>query len=122
MHHGGDPIQSEGKGTCMVYLLLAVSVVTEVFGDSMMKLSEGFKRRKPIIGIAVGYAISFYLMSRILLEFPLGLTYAMWTGLGIALTAVVGIVFWHEGCNLKKVLGLLSIIAGVVLLELGVAL
>jgi multidrug transporter EmrE-like cation transporter len=106
----------------MVYLLLALSVTTEVFGDSMMKLSEGFKRKIPIIGVVVGYAISFYLMSRIMLELPLGLTYALWTGLGIALTAIVGIVFWREGCNLKKLLGLAAIIAGVVVLELGVSL
>ena len=114
--------QNEAEEECMVYLLLALAVATEVFGDSMMKLSKGFEKKKPIIGIVIGYAISFYLMSRIMLELPLGLTYAMWTGLGIALTALVGIVFWRESCSLKKLLGLAAIIVGVVILELGVSL
>ena len=64
--------------------------------------------------------VAFYLIAQTLEELPLGPVYAAWTGLGIALTAVVGAVFWKEGVNAKKIIGLLLIIAGVVVLKLGV--
>ena len=92
----------------------------EVFGDSMMKLSNGFQRKLPLVGTAIGYVVAFYLIAQTLEELPLGPVYAAWTGLGIALTAVVGAVFWKEGVNAKKIIGLLLIIAGVVVLKLGV--
>ncbi len=102
------------------YLMICVSVVFEVFADTMMKLSDGFRRKLPIVGVVVGYVISFWMMSQVLLELPLGPVYAAWTGLGIALTAVVGAILWAEGMNAKKIAGLIAIIAGVVLLKLGV--
>ncbi len=102
------------------YVLILVAVVFEVFGDSMMKLSNGFQRKLPLAGTAIGYVVAFYLIAQTLEELPLGPVYAAWTGLGIALTAVVGAVFWKEGVNAKKIIGLLLIIAGVVVLKLGV--
>lgn len=101
------------------YLMIGVSVVFEVFGDVMMKVSNGFRRKLPILGVVVGYAVSFWMMSQILLVLPLGPVYAAWTGLGIALTAVVGHLLWAEGFNAKKIVGLVAIIAGVVFLKLG---
>ncbi len=102
------------------YVLILVAVVFEVFGDSMMKLSNGFQRKLPLVGTAIGYVVAFYLIAQTLEELPLGPVYAAWTGLGIALTAVVGAAFWKEGVNAKKIIGLLLIIAGVVVLKLGV--
>ena len=102
------------------YVLILVAVVFEVFGDSMMKLSNGFQRKLPLLGTAIGYVVAFYLIAQTLEELPLGPVYAAWTGLGIALTAVVGTVFWKEGVNAKKIIGLLLIVGGVVVLKLGV--
>ncbi|MEF9841895.1 MAG: SMR family transporter [Raoultibacter sp.] len=102
------------------YLMLAIAVVAEVFADSMMKLSEGFKRKAPIVGVVGGYAAAFYCMSHALEVFSLGAVYAAWTGLGIALTALIGVVVWREGFNAKKAIGLVAVIAGVVVLKLGV--
>ena len=84
------------------YLMICVSVVFEVFADTMMKVSDGFRRKLPIVGVVVGYAVSFWMMSHVLLQLPLGPVYAAWTGLGIALTAVVGHILWNEGFNAKK--------------------
>lgn len=102
------------------YVLLGIAVLAEVFADSMMKLSNGFTKKPPIIGIVVGYVIAFYLMAQTLEELPLGVVYSIWTGAGIALTAVMGALFWHEGMNAKKVLGIVVIIAGVIVLKMGV--
>ena len=88
----------------VAYALIGVAVVAEVFGDSMMKLSNGFQRKLPLVGTVLGYGIAFYLIA---------LT-------GIALTAIVGAVVWKEGFNVKKALGLAAIIGGVVVLKLGV--
>lgn len=104
----------------MVYLVLLIAVCFEVFGDSCMKLSNGFQKKLPIIGVVIGYATAFYLMSQTMEHLPLGFVYAVWTGLGIALTAVVGSVFWKEKFTLKKGISLVMIIAGVVILKLGV--
>ena len=104
----------------IAYIMLCASVCFEVFADTMMKLSDGFRRKLPIIGVVVGYAVSFYALSRVLLVLPLGPVYAAWTGLSIVLTAVVGAILWNEGFNAKKVVGLIAIIVGVVLLKMGV--
>lgn len=99
--------------------ILGVAVLCEVFGDSMMKLSNGFKRKAPIAGIVVGYGAAFYLMAKSIEYLPLGFSYAVWTGLGIALTAIVGAIFWKEGFNFTKLAGIVVIIAGVVLMKTG---
>lgn len=106
-------------GTAGALIVLIIAVMCEVFGDSMMKLSNGFKRKAPIAGIVVGYGAAFYLMAQAIEFLPLGFSYAFWTGLGIALTAVVGAVFWKEGFNLTKLAGIALIIAGVVLMKMG---
>ena len=104
----------------VAYALIGIAVVAEVFGDSMMKLSNGFQRKLPLVGTVLGYGIAFYLIAVALEHLPLGPGYAAWTGLGIALTAIVGAVVWKEGFNVKKALGLAAIIGGVVVLKLGV--
>ncbi|WP_080800309.1 DMT family transporter [Arabiibacter massiliensis] len=101
------------------YVLMAVAIVSEVFGSSMMKLSDGFKRKAPTLGILAGYLLAFYLMAQAMQELSLGFVYAAWTGVGIALTAIVGAVFWREGLGAKKALGIAAVIGGVVLLKMG---
>ena len=102
------------------YLLLAAANVSEVFAEAMMKLSNGFEKKVPIIGIAIGYLIAFYLMAQTLNELPLGFVYAVWTGAGVALTAIIGAIVWDEGFNAKKAIGIAAIIVGVVFLKIGV--
>lgn len=104
----------------LAYAMIGIAVAAEVFGDSMMKLSNGFQRKLPLIGTLAGYGIAFYVISLVLEDLPLGLVYAAWTGLGIAATALVGAKVWGEGFTAKKALGLAAIIAGVVVLKLGV--
>lgn len=102
------------------FLMIGVAVVFEVFADTMMKISDGFRRKWPIIGVVIGYAVAFWCIAQVLLVLPLGPVYAAWVGLGIALTAIVGAVLWDEGFNVKKTVGLVAIIIGIVLLKLGV--
>ncbi len=110
----------EKQDIMLPYLMIGVSIISEVFADTMMKFSDGFRRKLPLLGVVVGYALSFWLMSQVLIALPIGPVYAIWAGGGIALTAVVGHVLWAEGFNLKKIAGLIFIIIGVVMLKLGV--
>lgn len=102
------------------YLMIAIAVCAEVFADSMLKASQGFKYKLPVVGIVAGYVVAFWCISQVLMMLPLGPVYAIWTGAGIALTAIVGAIIWKEGFNLKKIVGLTLIIGGIVILKLGV--
>ena len=101
------------------YLLLITAILGEVFGSTMLKASNGFKKILPILGIILGYALAFYALSLSLKTIPLGMAYAIWSGVGTALTALIGIIIFKEGFNSKKLLGLILIIGGVIVLHLG---
>lgn len=100
------------------YILLAAAILSEIFGSSMLKLSNGFKKLFPSIGVVVGMGFSFYCLSLALTGIPLGSAYAIWAGAGTALTALVGVMFWKESFNAKKLFGLVLIICGVVIMKL----
>lgn len=102
----------------MAYLLLAFSIVSEVFGSTMLKVSNGFKRILPVICVIVGYGISFYLLSLTLMELPLSFTYAIWSGVGTILTTMAGIFLFKEKISKKGFIGIGFIIVGVILLNL----
>lgn len=101
------------------YLLLAIAIIFEVFGSTMLKASNGFKKILPVVGIVIGYVLAFYTLSLSLKTLPLGLAYAIWSGVGTALTALVGIIIYKEGLSIKKLLGLGLIIGGVSILNMG---
>lgn len=100
------------------YVLLAIAIVSEVFGSTMLKMSNGFKRLWPSLGVPLGMGIAFYSLSLALESISLSAAYAIWSGVGTALTAFIGIVFWKESFSLKKLLALILIITGVVILKL----
>ncbi|WP_411266275.1 DMT family transporter [Bacillus sp. HNG] len=101
------------------YILLIIAIISEVFGSSLLKATDGFKKFLPSIGVMVGYALAFYTLSLSLKTLPLGMAYAIWAGVGTALTALVGIIIYKETIDMKKVLGFLLIIGGVILLNIG---
>lgn len=103
----------------MVYVILLLAIICEVFGDSMMKLSDGFSKKLPLLGVVAGYGISFYLLAYVLQHIGLGIAYSLWTGIGIMLTMIVGVFCFREKVNQKKLLGLGLIVLGVVLIRLG---
>ncbi|MBK3495242.1 multidrug efflux SMR transporter [Viridibacillus sp. YIM B01967] len=100
------------------YVILAVAIISEVIGSSMLKVSNGFKKLFPSVGVVIGMGIAFYCLSLSLKTIPLGTAYAIWSGVGTALTALVGVIVYKENFNLKKALGLVLIIGGVVVLKL----
>lgn len=101
------------------YIYLTISIISEVFATTMLKLSDGFTVLGPSMAVALGYGISFYSLSLCLKTLPLSLAYAIWSGVGTALTVIVGIVIWNDLFNLYSALGIVLIIGGVILLNQG---
>ncbi|MFJ8067129.1 DMT family transporter [Psychrobacillus sp. NPDC096426] len=99
------------------YSLLSISIISEIFGTAMLKLSEGFTNLGPSIAVVVGYGLSFYCLALCLKTIPLSLAYAIWSGVGTAITALIGVFFWNDPFNLLTLSGLALIIGGVVLLN-----
>lgn len=99
------------------FIYLGFAICFEVFGSTMLKLSEGFTVIWPSIGVVVGFLISFICLGLSLNGLALSNAYAIWAGLGTAFTAIVGVVVFHEQMSMVKVLALLFIVVGVVLLN-----
>ncbi len=102
----------------LFWLYLLVAIFTEVVGTSLMKASQGLTRLLPTIFMFVLYAISFVFMALALRKIEVGIAYAIWSGLGTAMIALIGIAWFRESFNLPKLVGILLIIGGVVLLNL----
>lgn len=99
------------------YITLGMSIFSEIFGTTMLKLSEGFTNLFPSIGVIVGFGLSFYCLSLSLKTVPLSLAYAIWSGMGTALTALIGVLLWRDPFSIITLVGLVLIIGGVVLLN-----
>ena len=99
-----------------IYLLIAI--LTEVAGTTMMKVSQGLTKLVPTIAMGVLYAISFVFMALALKKIEVSAAYAIWSGLGTALIAIIGIMAFRESFNLPKLAGIVLVIGGVVLLNL----
>ena len=103
----------------MIYwLLLIVAIVFEVMGTTCMKLSEGFSKIGPSIMLFVFYAISFCLLVLALKKIDVSVAYAIWAGLGTAVIAVIGFIWFKEPVSVLKIASIGLIIAGVVMLEM----
>ncbi|MCF3594295.1 SMR family transporter [Rhodobacteraceae bacterium LMO-12] len=102
----------------MHYIYLLLAVAAETIGTSALQSSQQFTRLWPSVLVVVAYAISFYLLSMTLKFMPVGVVYALWSGLGIVFIALIG--FWVFGQRLDwpAVLGLLLIIAGIVVIQM----
>ncbi|MDY0811775.1 multidrug efflux SMR transporter [Kitasatospora purpeofusca] len=102
----------------MPYVLLALAITSEVCATSCLKLTEGFSRLWPSVGVAIGYVLSFALLGRALKHIPVSVAYAVWSGAGTAAVAGIGVVAFGESLGRTQWLGLALVIVGVVVLNL----
>ena len=101
----------------MSWLYLVIAIVTEVIGTTALKATEGFTKVVPSLIVAVSYAASFYFLSLTLKVIPVGIAYAVWSGVGIVLIAIVGWLMFGQSIDRYGVLGIALIGAGVVVLN-----
>jgi multidrug transporter EmrE-like cation transporter len=99
------------------WLTLCVAIVAEVTATSALKASDGFSRLWPSVIVVVGYAISFYCLSLVLRTIPVGVTYAIWSGLGIVLITLIAWWLYGQRIDAMGLLGMGLIAAGVVVLN-----
>jgi len=100
------------------YLYLAIAIVAEVVATSALKASAEFTKLWPSVIVVVGYGVAFYFMTLVLRTIPIGITYAVWSGVGIVLVAVVGALLYKQMPDLPAMIGMGLIIAGVAVIHL----
>ena len=99
------------------YLVLLMAIVFETVATSFLKQSGQFTKFWPSVVTVVGYAAAFYCLSLVLKHIPVGIAYAIWSGVGIVLIAVIGFTVFKQHLDWPAVLGLALIIAGVVVIN-----
>ena len=102
----------------MPWLYLTIAIVAEVIATSFLKASDGFTKLVPSLAVAVGYAAAFFFLSLTLKEIPVGIAYAVWSGVGVTLIATIGWLFLGQKLDSAAIAGMGLIIAGVVVLNL----
>ena len=100
------------------YLYLGIAIVAEVVATSALKASEGFTRPLPGLVVVLGYGAAFYFLSLVLKTVPMGVAYAIWSGVGIVLIAAIGWLLMKQPLDLPALLGIGLIVAGVAVIQL----
>ncbi|MGI9368339.1 MAG: DMT family transporter [Ruegeria sp.] len=100
------------------YFFLLVAVIAETIGTTSLQASQQFTRLWPSILVVVGYGFAFYFMALTLKYMPVGIVYAIWSGLGIFLIALIGFVVFGQKLDWPAVLGLAMILAGILVIHL----
>jgi len=101
----------------MNWLYLCVAIVLEVVATTALKASDGFTRLWPSVVVVVGYAAAFYLLALTLRSMPVGVVYAVWSGVGVVLITLVGWLVFNQELDLPAFIGIGLIAAGVIVLN-----
>ena len=101
-----------------VYLILALAILAETVGTSAVQASQQFTRLWPSVLVVVAYGISFYLLSVTLKVLPVGIVYAIWSGLGIVFIALIGYLVFRQALDWPAVTGMAMILGGIVVIHL----
>ena len=99
-------------------MIFFFAVVSEVTATTALKFSEGFTKLIPSLIVVAGYGLSFYLLSLSLKAIPIGTAYALWSGIGIVLTVIIGAVLWREQMDWARGIGIALIIIGILVINL----
>ncbi|MDA7424235.1 DMT family transporter [Thalassococcus lentus] len=102
----------------MPYLILILAVAAETIGTTALQASQAFTRPLPSLLVVVAYAAAFYLLGHALKYFPVGVAYAIWSGLGIVLIAAIGFVVFGQKLDWPAMLGLAMILGGILVIHL----
>lgn len=101
----------------MRFLYLFVAIVSETVGTTLLKQSDGFSRLGPTLASLGAYGLAFYFLSLTLREIPTGVAYALWSGIGIVLVAIIAWLVHGQRPDAPAVLGMGLILAGVVVMQ-----
>lgn len=102
----------------MHWLYLTIAIVSEVIATSFLKQSEGFARLWPSVAVIAGYGLAFFFLSLALRTIPVGVAYAIWSGVGIVAISGIAWVVFGQTLDLAAVIGITLIVSGVIVLNL----
>lgn len=102
----------------MSFVYLAIAILAEVIGTSALKASNGFTVLLPSLVVVAGYSVAFYFLSLALRAIPVGIAYAIWSGVGIVLISIIAWVVYRQALDLAAIVGIGLIVAGVVVIQL----
>ncbi|GGL97420.1 DMT family transporter [Pseudomonas asuensis] len=100
------------------YIYLVIAIAAEIVATTAMKSLDGFNKPLPLVLVIVGYAIAIGLLSQVVKIIPVGIAYAIWSGMGIVLVSIAAAVIYKQTLDLAAILGMGLIIAGVVVIQL----
>ena len=103
----------------MAWILLSIAIAAEILGTLSLKASDGLSKLWPSLGVLIGYALAFSLMAISLKKLDVGITYAIWSGVGIIGAAIGGVIFFDQQLSRMTIMGMAIIIVGVVVMNLG---
>lgn len=99
------------------WLYLAIAICAEVIATTSLKYAEGFTKPLPTLAVAIGYGTSFFLLSLILKTIPVSITYAIWSGVGVALVTILGWVWLGQKLDMGAIIGIGLIVMGVLVIN-----
>lgn len=100
------------------FILLFFAIVMEVVATSLLKTTVGFSKWQPTLWVLVSYTISFYLLSLVVKTVPVGVAYAIWSGAGTVLIALVALFWYRQQLDLPAIFGMTLIVVGVLIIQL----
>jgi small multidrug resistance pump len=100
------------------WTLLIIAIIGELVGTTCLKLAEGTERPSAWIGVVGGYGVALWLLTLVIKDLDLGVTYALWSGIGIVLAALVGVFYFGESMSWMRAAGILAIAVGIAMIEL----
>lgn len=102
----------------LAYSLLGLAIISEVIGSTFLVKSESFTKLFPSLMVIILFGFAFYLLSHVIKTIPLGIAYAIWGGVGIVLTAVIGYVIFKQSLDAPALIGIGLIVSGVIVINL----
>jgi small multidrug resistance pump len=100
------------------WLYLAIAILAEVIATSSLKASDGFRKLWPSVLVITCYGLSFYFLSLTLRDIPVGVVYAIWSGVGVVLVALIAWIVYRQHLDLPAIIGMVLIVAGVIVMNL----
>ena len=100
------------------YIFLILAIFSETIGTTALQASQQFSRLVPSVVVVIGYGVSFYLLALALRTIPVGIAYAIWSGLGIVFIAFIGYILFNQRLDMPAVLGLAMILGGILVIHL----
>ncbi|NBX28908.1 QacE family quaternary ammonium compound efflux SMR transporter [bacterium] len=102
----------------MHWLYLAIAIIAEVTATSFLRASAGFTKLLPSVVVVIGYGVAFFFLSLTLEDIPVGIGYAIWSGVGVTLLAAIGWLVLGQKLDAPAIIGMALIVAGVVVMNL----